>query len=163
MAVLVFDQWRGTGTARPRLPTLRRPPAVCVSLQALQFVFTNKTGLGLGVTTGIGFTICKQEQREDGTAAWSAPCFLLVGSISVGATIGGFGRRGEREKGVVAGSCRVCWSAGEVRAAGVYACMRTWFVGACVWWGGCVHVGGCVGPNQRSTCTHQQPPHCQGA
>lgn len=140
----------------------RAAPWLPMSLQALQFVFTNKTGLGLGVTTGIGFTICKQEQREDGTAAWSAPCFLLVGSISVGATIGRFGRGGAREKGGVVGSCRDCWGAGG-GASGWCVCMHAHVVCGRMHLVGRVRACGRVGTNQRSTCTHQQPPHCQGA
>ncbi len=64
-------------------------PAFGDELQALQFVFTRKAGLVVGVTSGHGFTIAKTRTFDGGYTAWSAPCFLTASSVSLGATIGG--------------------------------------------------------------------------
>jgi hypothetical protein len=63
-------------------------PGLIQQAKALQFVLTQKAGLLLALGEGHGFTVFKLRTFDDGSTAWSAPCFLTAPSVSTGATVG---------------------------------------------------------------------------
>lgn len=105
LLVLAFYNLCGVGV---HLCVAARPPAHPPTvLQGLQFVFTKKGGVGIGVTRAQGFTIAKLHNNDDGTAQWSAPCFLSSTSLSLGAIVG-------ESRPAVPGAAplsRACWLA----------------------------------------------------
>lgn len=56
----------------------------------MQFLHTRKAGLVFGRSASYGFSVAKVATNEDGSATWSAPCFLCADAYSLGATIGGW-------------------------------------------------------------------------
>ena len=69
-------------------------PGLPRRLQAVQFLFTQKSGLVFGRATTTGVALMKLGMNADGTSRWSAPLFLLSDSVSLGLTAGKFGQAG---------------------------------------------------------------------
>lgn len=72
------------GRSKPR--TL--DPAILKQARAVQFLFTQKSGLVFGRATTTGVALMKLGMNADGTSRWSAPLFLLSDSVSLGLTAG---------------------------------------------------------------------------
>lgn len=63
------------------------PRASVRACLGIQFFDLKLVGAGISLTRGLGFTIRKLG-KLNGVTQWSAPCFLRVNNIGVGATLG---------------------------------------------------------------------------